>query len=422
MNSSSQPFTRQAYPTAVRLTLWLRIGMAALCLLILFWAQAAGQNWPFIPLYAAILTLTVANGVLTYYYRIGQIKRLLEWGLCADMLVLSEILYFSGGVANPLVSLYLPPLLLGALLCPPRFTWSLTAFSVAAYLLLLRFHQPFPLESSAEQLFQIHIGGMWLTFVLSAILITAGITRLVHVLNRQSTALAQAHARQQQNEQILSMGMEAAHLAHRLSTPLNSLFLLHEEWRQRQDWPHELQEDLTLMEKLLHQSRDTLWQLKPKQPGHTAAAPQMLYQTLQTHLQQWHNLRPDAVYRWQKPAEEDICVQLDPLFWSALLNLLNNAADAGEGEITLDTYRQGNEWHIGIRNRNGCLNPGQLQAAGLDAQTSTKPAGLGVGVLLSHATFSRMGGSLSLQNHPAGGVYAEIRIPLYLYTSSDKAV
>jgi two-component system sensor histidine kinase RegB len=62
------------------------------------------------------------------------------------------------------------------------------------------------------------------------------------------------------------------------------------------------------------------------------------------------------------------------------------------------------------------INPGllvaaQLQRAGLAPLASSKPAGMGLGVMLSHATLARLGGTLTLDNRPEGGVHACVRLP-----------
>ena len=418
-------FSATVYPLALRWISHARFAFVVALGMLLLWAYWAQQPFAFVPLVVSAGTLLLANMVLLLYqHHHPTPPYLLEWGLCVDMMVLTEWLYWSGGVANPMVSLYLPPILLAALLCSRRFAWWLTLFASGVYLLLFLFHQPLPLVSQQpERLFQIHIGGMWLTFVLSAILITACITQLIQRLNQQTAQLHHAHTRQQQNEHILGMGIEAAHLAHQLSTPLNSLILLNEDWLAQNDWSPAMQKDLRLMQHLLYQCREHLWQLKPKQTLSSANQAVWLYASLQKQLAQWHNMRPDVVYHWQQhsPIMPDYYVSLAPLFWSALLNILNNAADAGKQEITLETRLIDELWLIGIRNSSGCLSEAQLQAAGLNAQTSSKPAGLGVGVLLSHATLARMGGSLSLHNQPTGGVYAEIRLPLTYCPMPEKA-
>ncbi len=55
-----------------------------------------------------------------------------------------------------------------------------------------------------------------------------------------------------------------------------------------------------------------------------------------------------------------------------------------------------------------------MARAGLAPLESAKPAGLGLGMMLSHATLARLGGTLSLDNRAEGGVHARITLPLAL--------
>ena len=103
---------------------------------------------------------------------------------------------------------------------------------------------------------------------------------------------------------------------------------------------------------------------------------------------------------------------VDPLFWPAVFNILNNAADAGDNHVEVISQIQDNTLVIEIINRSGSLPQAQLEWAGLSALSSQKPSGLGLGMKLSHATFEKLGGSLSLSNQQQGGVRAVISLPL----------
>jgi two-component system sensor histidine kinase RegB len=68
---------------------------------------------------------------------------------------------------------------------------------------------------------------------------------------------------------------------------------------------------------------------------------------------------------------------------------------------------------LDIINPVGCLS-GTTARAGLAPLASDKPAGMGLGVMLSHATLARLNGTLTLDNRPEGGVHACVRLPLRL--------
>lgn len=343
-----------------------------------------------------------------------HLLRLIKYSLLLDVLVLTELLIFTGGSSNPLTFLYFLPILTAALMCSRHFAWSLAALAIGAYLVLFFWHWPFPIVvADSRYLLNIHLTGMWVTFALSTVLITLWVSNLATAIRIHARKLAKAHEKQQEREYWLALGMEAAGMAHHLSTPINNMILIADEMINHPKLPETLRDDVDLLEIQLQECTDTLRKLK--ESGEFGCRPIALYATLAEHLVQWHNLRPDARCTWHRLAEEkeDYMVLMDDAFWLALLNILNNAADAGDGRMDMyTTISDTNCWEVGIHNRSGFLSSTQLKKAGLDILESDKPSGLGLGVRLSHATLSRLSGSLTLENHAQGGVFAKIVIPL----------
>ncbi|WP_019935113.1 sensor histidine kinase [Oceanimonas smirnovii] len=394
---------------------WVFVAVLGTSTLVFYLLQL---GLPLLPLALAAAGMAGLNLWLAQAGQKGRpAQRLLQQGLLLDVLALGLVLGLTGGASNPLAVLFLLPLVMAALVCSARFAWGLTGIATAFYLLLFFWHVPLPAGEHAghgdhEALFNLHLAGMWLTFALSAGLITTCVSRLVRILGERERRLNQAYQRQDTDERLLVLAMEAASLTHQLSTPLNNLFLLNEELRETPDLPEEVQEDLQLAHTQLQQCADILSRLKSQ--SQVEQEPVRLYHTLGERLAQWQNLRPEVRVDWQRPvAEQDPRVRLSPLFWPALFNILNNAADAGEGRIELHTHFHHNgDWELGVHNRSGVLSEAQLRRAGLDQFDSGKPAGLGLGVWLSHATLSRLNGRLELSNHAEGGVYARILLPL----------
>jgi len=394
----------------------LRWGMLAGGLLLLALCLALGLQLPWWLLLQAMATLAMLNLALPWLAARGvAVQRLLALGLVGDVLVLTELLAFSGGAANPLASLYLPPVLFGALLLPPRQAWELALCSLAAYALLFAWHLPWPLAGDdAAYAFRLHLVGMWLTFAVSVLLLTLFVSYLVAQLMRREAALAAAREAQLRNEQLVGLGVQAAAAAHTLSTPLGTLTLLCDEMLHDAAGPQK--DDLTLMQRQLQLCREALEQLRAGGNGRSPALP--VCQQLAQQLQGWHSTRPEVTLIRHGLLEGGPPMQLDARFWPAFFNLLNNAADAagsaagGRCEVELTVAQEENWLRLDIHNRQGSLSAAQLQQAGLAPLDSDKPAGLGIGVLLSHATLSQLGGELQLDNDPAGGVRASVRLPL----------
>jgi two-component system sensor histidine kinase RegB len=97
----------------------------------------------------------------------------------------------------------------------------------------------------------------------------------------------------------------------------------------------------------------------------------------------------------------------------AIVNLLDNAADASPQSVELDCSWGADRLRLEIRDCGPGLNA--------EAQTrvgrgffSTKPLGQGngIGLLLAKATFERLGGQLRLDGRSGGGVRALLELPL----------
>lgn len=413
-----------------------RLGLSLLLFLVIIYALVTANPWqlPIVALLLIGLSMLLLSALLFYAYQHDYSPdQLIRFGLVMDSILLTELIYFTGGAANPVTVLYILPIINAALFCTPRFARLLTLAIILCYLLLFFYYWPLSVfehdmshhqhsmahghegqaASVADNSMLLHLIGMWITFSLSAFLAMVWISNLVQTVRRHELELHEAYQRQQEDEYWLTMGMQTATLAHELSTPLNNLELIYEELHNHPDLPISAAEDVALMAAQLEQSKASLARLKQ------FTAPQekriFLYQELRERLQRWRNLRPDAHCHWQRSSSdaEDYEVLLHEGFWYAFFNILNNAADAGEQTIELHTeLRADNHLLITIHNREGHLSPQQLSKAGLNILESDKPFGLGLGVRLAHASLSRLGGRLELNNHSEGGVIATISLPL----------
>ncbi|WP_024304181.1 ATP-binding protein [Pseudogulbenkiania sp. MAI-1] len=395
-----------------RLSLVRRV-MLALSLLTLLGCALAGVAVPWMLLLAGLLGLLLLNlGLDAWLARGGSPGLILRLGLLADVLVLAEVVALTGGAVNPLASLFLPPVLFAALIAPGLFAWLLAALAMLLYGLLIFWHLPLPEFGEPAIVFNLHIIGMWLIFAVSACLITAYVSYLSRLLAEREAELDAARETQLRDEQLVAVGMQAAGAAHSLSTPLNTLTLLVDELHASHGENAELADDLQLMRRQLAVCRDALARLKLGAEPAPAALP--LFATLAERLDGWRSLRPDVRLDWRPPPGDDPRVLLEPVFWPAFFNLINNAAEAGGGEVTVSARLAGDALQLDIVNRQGCLSAEQLRRAGLTPLDSDKPAGLGIGMLLSHATLARLSGSLELTNRAQGGVHARVTLPLTL--------
>ena len=154
--------------------------------------------------------------------------------LLLDVAVLTVLLYFSGGSTNPFISYYLVILTVCAATLPWSYTWCMAGVTFAAYSSLLFYYQPLMLPGhdmaamSHGRFFNLHVLGMWLTFLISALLITYFVVKMAQAIRQQEEDLAAQRETTLHDEQLLAVATLAAGTAHELGTPLIHHFCISE--------------------------------------------------------------------------------------------------------------------------------------------------------------------------------------------------
>ncbi|MDR2239167.1 MAG: sensor histidine kinase [Zoogloeaceae bacterium] len=399
-------------------------------LILMRWLAAAGELALIAaaqPLFGIALPLTpmLAIVALLAGFNLVTRRRLTRGGpvtdgelfaqLGVDMTALTLLLFFSGGAANPLVSLYLPSIAIAAVVLPGRFAWGSVALSVAAYSLLVFFNVPLPV-ADAERATRLHLAGMWLTFVASAALIAWFTARMAAAIRSRDRQLAAAREAALRNERVVALGGLAAGAAHELGTPLATMAVLVDELSETAGLNPEAREDLNLLHEQVAHCKRIITGLAAR-AGQTRAeggGAISLDSWLEQVIDRWRQLRPRARatvrLHGATPAPQIVS---EASLGQALLNLFNNAADAdaGGGEIEIEATWDAARLRLEVRDRGPGFDEKVLLAAGR-AFVTTREEGTGIGLFLAHAAVERLGGRIALINREGGGAITRVELPL----------
>ena len=328
--------------------------------------------------------------------------------LLADLTAFAVLVFFSGGVTNPFASLMLVPVVIAAISLRPRWVWLLAGVAGGYYALLLFAYQPLAVADPATAS-AMHLGGMWFNFLISAALIAFFITRMHAGLRARDSELAALREKQLRDERILALGTQAALAAHELATPLATIqTTAHELAREFANDP-DIRADCQLLEKQAQACKQILTQLAARAQD-TPPVAQPLDTWLAALLERWQVMRPDARITSQVPPDRRDFVPPDGLE-QAILNVLNNAADAAPGAVSFSAAATDGTLAIDIADRGAGFTPEQKAQAGRVLFSGKPGRGWGVGLALTHATLERAGGSLTLTEREGGGTLARIQLP-----------
>jgi two-component system, sensor histidine kinase RegB len=379
-------------------------------------ARWLNEPLPLAPLalaFGALIALTVlAFARLRAGAAVGETEVFAH--LVLDVMVFSFLLDFVGGGRNPLITLLLLPLVVAATLLHARHIWALAALVGAAYTFLMGFSRPLPHAHGALGEFDLHLIGMWATFLLSAAIVATLIARMAAGLRERDARLARAREEMLRNERVVALGTLAAGAAHELGTPLATIAVIAGELEHELAGEDDLRADLRALQVQVVHCKRIITEL-----AHSAGVDRLEEGALRPvdafvaqTLEQWRLMRPGVRVKVSPTREGAPSVLAEPTLRQALLNVLNNAADASLLEVEVITDWSIDAVTIEVLDRGDGLTPRALTHAGNEV-FSTKPPdeGAGIGLLLARAALERLGGSLALANRPQGGVQAKILLP-----------
>ena len=219
------------------------------------------------------------------------------------------------------------------------------------------------------------------------------------------------------NERIVALGIQAASAAHEMGTPLSTLAVVIGELKRDQAVLPEWRDNLAILDGQVQACKRILGKLLANAQDTEVQAVQPLEQLLAATLDEWQLLRPTVHCHYQAagthPAPH---MNIDPALRAALLNLLNNAADASPKDIDIEAHWDADNFTLSIHDHGQGLTPEAAARAG-SAFFTTKEEGRGLGLLLANATVERMGGKVRLFNREGGGATTEIILPLQSRTT-----
>ena len=376
---------------------------------------------------AVLLGLTAVASVLTWLrlrrsWPVTDLELLGQ--LLVDVALLTGLFLLTGGALNPFLSIYLLPLCVAAVVLPLAYTALATVVTVACYSWLTHISLPLAGEH-AHGGFGLHLLGMWGTFVVSAVLIAGFVTAMARSLRERDRQLATAREETLRNERIVALGTLAAGAAHEMATPLSTMAVVARELELEHADDAELRESVAILCDQIRHCEEVLGDLlgSAGAPRLAGGRSQPVDRFLTELLDKWRLLRPEVRFRYNlggpRPAPE---VVVDQTLGQAMLNLLNNAADASPDEVEIRGDWSAEALSVEIRDRGpGLTEEVQRQAGQAFFTTKGDAARFGLGVFLANATVGRFGGSVTLRNREGGGACTRVAVPLRALTTAAGA-
>ena len=379
---------------------------------------------------AVIVALTAASNVALFAAaRRGwsAAARALGSVLIFDTVALTALLLLCGGPSNPFSTLYLVYVTLAALALGIRWAGVAVAVSAVGYAMLF-----FAGDQMASMMhmhhdgaaFSVHLQSMWVAFTVTAALIAYFVARVAGALRDREEQLAEARNVAVRAEKLASLSTLAAGAAHELGTPLGTIAVVSRELElalQRAPELASLSADARLIRDEVERCRRIVQQMSGRSGEAMGEVPEPV--ALDALLDEVR--RPALAGRTGTTRTAGtLLVDVDPAvpamlslpvrgLVQSLRNLLQNAWDAGDGEVRLRIRRSGDFVTFEVQDVGSGMQSDVLARVGEPFFTTKAPGkGTGLGVFLARAFAERWQGRLTLRSDAGLGTLAVLELPL----------
>lgn len=417
-----------------RLRLVVAASVIWLCALATHALGVVADPWPF---YTCGALLLAADGI--YILRFARLRRqslrtirrhvYLQIGV--DLLVLTVLLHYSGGITNPLALFYLFHAFIAALvLSIPAAI--LVAVASLGLLTALGFAERFgwlvhhPLPLGLAELHRIEPLGFWLLVFAYAATLAFSIyfvSTVLERLKRNEQQLVRLGRHLALSEKLASVGTLAAGVSHEINNPIGVITNKVQILRYRvqdHDPPEKLLAELDVIDKharrvaqitagLLQFSREAPFELRP------VDVPQLLREAADLVRVPFRSAEVELHCEARALPEGVVLRGSANHLLQVLINILLNAKDASPAGsvVTMDDVLEDLELVLRIRDHGTGIQPEHL-AKVFDPFFTTKDVdkGTGLGLAISHGIVERHQGRIEVESEVGRGTTFRIVLPV----------
>jgi len=350
--------------------------------------------------------------------------------LIMDVVQLSLLLYFSGGLQNPFAILLIVPVIISATALPTRYTMRMSSMVIVAATLLAIWHEPLPWPAGNVLVIpNIYVLGQWVAIVSTLSFTAFYAFRVANEASKLRTALAATELVLEREKNLTTLDGLAAAAAHELGSPLATITVVAKEMERQLEAGSELAEDIALLRSQAERCRSILNRLSSLSLQDSAMLPPRKLSELLEEICEPH--REFGIHiDFEIEENADIPFPRTPILVYGIGNLIENAVDFARSRVIIRAEREENHIVLAISDDGEGYQPDLLKRLGepfISSSTRRRQgAGMGLGIFIANTLLERTGALLTFKNGLRGllpGAGVILRWPLSdLKTEEDGPV
>ncbi len=411
------------------------VGQLATILTVQFWLEVELDLWP---LASGLAVTGLSNAIYvawlarhrhdapgvsprTWYAVLGGLTLL-------DLVVLSAMLWATGGPTNPFVIFYFVNVALSAVLLPAAWAWTACGVAIGAIGLIYASHRSIEELTFAERLrplsssdgVPLAVAGEFIAFAACACVIVSFLTRLTSELRDSEQRRRRAEELRARSEKLEALGTLAAGAAHELATPLSTIAVVAGEIERdirEQASSETLMEDMQLIRGELERCRAILDRMALDSGQMIGEAPRTVSATelCEELIDGLSASQAARISLCIEPTSHTVTVPVVATA-QALRGLVQNALDAEpNSQIEITASEVAEMLRFAIVDHGPGMSREVLDRLGEPFFTTKQPGrGMGLGWFLARSVVERLGGSIAVESIEGRGTRVTVELPASL--------
>lgn len=381
-------------------------------------------NLPLTEVYSTIIALALSNLLLFLVYSWNQ--RLSETTttivIAADIIQLALLIYFTGGLSNPFVMLFIVPIAISIDNLPIRSSIILIILTLISVSILGFYNYPL-MQDDASFLVNPDILniGIWFSLIVTILFLSLYVGRLTNESREVSRALKITEELLSNEQNLSSLDGLAAAAAHQLGTPLGTINLIAGELLNNEKLSKEGEDDLKILLKEISRCKNIIGSLGEKSSLDDDIVNKIELHALLEELSEFirvKGIKTSIIFNEDDTSLKNFNIERRSEFLLGLSNIIENAAEFAKENVlmrisSVDDYIEllieddGDGFSSEIINRLG--DPYVTSRRNTDSLKD----GLGLGFFISKTLFERLGIRMNIYNKskPEYGAVVSIMIP-----------